>query len=127
MDKPFFSLIGPCIRSDRYKETYDSLYSEEIPFEMILVGNEKPIQEMPNNFTYILDGEIIRVYTYQDMQQKTQLAQMRTEVFLLKHAKVNDIKRVVFKCTIRYVRFNILFGWRGSVLIGFIPCRPIMT
>ncbi|MFH1776375.1 MAG: secretin N-terminal domain-containing protein [Candidatus Omnitrophota bacterium] len=48
-----------------------------------------------NNFTYVIDGEIMRVYTYQDLQQKSQLVQMKTEVFMLQHAKVNDLKPVL--------------------------------
>lgn len=48
-----------------------------------------------NNFTYIIDGNIIRVYSYQDLQQKEQIALMKTKVFLLKFAKANDIKQVL--------------------------------
>jgi len=53
MDKPYFSVTASAIRSDYYKLFYDSVCCDEVPFEIIFVGNNPPKEEMPDNFIYI--------------------------------------------------------------------------
>ncbi len=53
MDIPIFSLVGPAIRSEIYRDFYNSWAQTKIPFEVIFVGNSAPIEPMPNNFKYI--------------------------------------------------------------------------
>jgi len=52
--EPFFSLIGPAIRNDRYEGIYNNLsHNNKISFEIVFVGDKKPIEKMPSNFRYI--------------------------------------------------------------------------
>jgi hypothetical protein len=49
-----FSVIASAVRSNLYKKCYDNINeNNNTSFEMIFVGNKKPIEKMPNNFQYI--------------------------------------------------------------------------
>lgn len=50
---PIISLFGSTIRPELWMRIYNSLSSNEIPFEMIFVGNNPPEFEMPENCHFI--------------------------------------------------------------------------
>ncbi len=54
MDKPVFSIAYSAIRSQLYRGFYDSLAADTtVPFEIVFVGPNPPLQRMPHNFKYI--------------------------------------------------------------------------
>lgn len=48
-----------------------------------------------NNCKYIKEGNIIKVYTYQDLEQGERFVDLETKVFTLEFAKVTDIKPLI--------------------------------
>lgn len=57
MSKPVFSFIAPAVRSGFYERFYASANLEnDIPFEVIFVGDEKPKKKIGKNFHYIYTG-----------------------------------------------------------------------
>ena len=51
--KPKISIIASAIRTELWLNLYNSLLSNETPFEIIFVGNKKPDFNLPANFKYI--------------------------------------------------------------------------
>ncbi|MFH1857123.1 MAG: secretin N-terminal domain-containing protein [Candidatus Omnitrophota bacterium] len=45
-----------------------------------------------NNCKYVKDGNIIKIYTYQDLQQEDRFAELTTKVYSPEYAKVTDLK-----------------------------------
>jgi hypothetical protein len=53
-ERPYFSLFGPAIRPQYYEEYYNNVsVNNNIPFEIVFVGNVPPTKTMPDNFRYI--------------------------------------------------------------------------
>ena len=57
VNEPLFSFIAPAIRDYMYADYYKNVFHNDIPFEVIFVGNKPPKQEMPGNFKYIETDE----------------------------------------------------------------------
>jgi len=54
MSKPKYTFIAAAIRDYYYKDFYDSVaVNNKIPFEIIFVGPNPPLEKMPDNFHYI--------------------------------------------------------------------------
>lgn len=53
MPDPIISLIGPAKRTKLWLAYYEMLKSNEVPFELIFVGPEKPTFSLPENFKYV--------------------------------------------------------------------------
>jgi len=51
--KPLISCFGPGIRTEYWMRLYNSIASNGIPFELVMVGNRNPDFELPNNFRHI--------------------------------------------------------------------------
>lgn len=51
--KPIISLFGTAVRTDLWPRLYSSLATNTVPFELILVGDNRPNFELPENFRYI--------------------------------------------------------------------------
>ncbi|MHA1469763.1 MAG: thiamine pyrophosphate-dependent enzyme [Candidatus Asgardarchaeia archaeon] len=51
--KPIVSVVSPAIKIDFWKEYYDGLQENYIPFEVIFIGHIRPDFELPENFRYI--------------------------------------------------------------------------
>lgn len=50
-----FSIIAPAIRAERYRSFCDSIErSNSVSYEVIFAGFNPPIEDMPDNFTYIV-------------------------------------------------------------------------
>jgi hypothetical protein len=53
-ERPYFSLFGPAIRPQYYEDNYNNISNgNNIPFEIVFVGNVPPRRIMPDNFRYI--------------------------------------------------------------------------
>ena len=52
MQNPIISIIGTAKRTKLWSAFYEMLKSNEIPFEIIFVGPEKPAFSLPENFKY---------------------------------------------------------------------------
>ena len=53
-ENPKFSFIAPAIRDYYYEDFYNSIKSfNSVSFEIIFVGDKKPLRQMPDNFHYI--------------------------------------------------------------------------
>lgn len=63
---------------------------KDVPVEDAL----KSILEV-NNCKYKKEGNIIKVYTYQDLEQEERFVDLETKVFTLEFAKVSDIKPLI--------------------------------
>jgi len=50
---PTFSLIGTAIRSNMYRDFYDSFAKTRMSFEVVFAGNAAPTEAMPDNFKYV--------------------------------------------------------------------------
>ena len=54
MGKPKYSFIAAAIREYHYEDLYNSIaQNNDVPFEVILVGDKSPTKPMPDNFHYI--------------------------------------------------------------------------
>jgi hypothetical protein len=55
--KPLISIVASAIRIYHWESFYNSLKNNIIPFEVIFVGNIKPLFDLPSNFTWIYSNE----------------------------------------------------------------------
>lgn len=54
MNNPIVSVVASAHRDYRYKPCYDSLArNTKVSFEVVFVGDKKPLEVMPDNFKYI--------------------------------------------------------------------------
>lgn len=51
--KPVISLFGPAIRTHLWLDLYKSLLSNQVPFELIFLGNNVPDFDLPDNMRFI--------------------------------------------------------------------------
>ena len=55
MNKPYFSIATASRRSQYYPYFYEAIAKDaQVPFEIVFVGPNPPMQEMPSNFKHIL-------------------------------------------------------------------------
>ena len=53
MSKPVISLVASANRFEYWMRFYNSLSGNEVPYEVVFVGDKKPNFELPSNFKYI--------------------------------------------------------------------------
>jgi type II secretory pathway component GspD/PulD (secretin) len=73
-----------------------------------------------NNCKYIKEGNIIKVYTYQDLQQEERFTKLKTKVYSLKFAKASDLKPLLL--AIKSARGKIEVNSKvNQIIVSDIP------